>query len=81
MSLPKIAVLSVLCLTCAACGRRQDTPPPSVTTNAPAEKSTMTTAIEGFTGKTAVDQLHRAKSTVRDAEAAKKKQMDEALAE
>jgi hypothetical protein len=41
----------------------------------------MATAIDGFTGKTAVDQLQRAKITVKAAEAAKKQQVDEALAE
>ena len=79
MTLRTIVYALAICLACAACRRRPDAPPPPIA--APAEKTTMTTAIEGFTGKTAVDQLKRAKSTVRDAETTKKQQMDEALAE
>lgn len=68
-------------LACAACSRRPDAPPPPVPAPAPAAPSSMATAIDGFTGKTAVDQLQRAKITVKAAEAAKKQQVDEALAE
>lgn len=72
--------LGVICLVCSACSRNPGNPPPAQPTNAPAAKSSLATAVDGFTGKTAVDQFKRAKSTVQDAEALKKQQMDEALA-
>ena len=82
MTLRALACVLAVGLACTACTRRQpDALPPPKATDAPPEKSSVSTAIDGFTGKTAVDQLQRAKITVRDVEARKKQQADEALVE
>ena len=81
-------VLASIVLVSGGCGKKETLTPPATSTPvaaapaAPAatpEKSTMATAIDGFTGKTSVDAGMRAKAQIKAASEKEKRDRDEAL--
>ena len=80
----RVAGLFVAAALASGCGRGgtpavPSSPAAAGPSNAPAEKSTAATVIDGFTGKTAVDAGRRAAATLRDASQKEHKDLDEAL--
>lgn len=68
-----------LTLALTGCGK-QETPAPAkppVATPAPAEKGTIQTAVEGFTGKTAVDAGVRARDQIKAASETRSRNMED----
>jgi hypothetical protein len=66
-------------LSLAGCGGSERPAAPSATpTNAAPQKSTAREAIEGFTGKTAVDAGMRAKAKLQKIDAERQKDAEEA---
>ncbi len=65
---------AVLAMGLAGCGK-----PATQTPGTPPEKSTAQTAIDGFTGKTAVDAGLRAKEQIKKASEAQMKDREEIL--
>lgn len=63
-------------MTLAGCGKEPQpgTPPPQTKAS---EKSTAQTAIEGFTGKTAIDAGTRARDQIKVIQEKKKEDMEE----
>jgi hypothetical protein len=65
-----------LLIALAGCGKDPEAKPKATPTTPP-EKSTLQTAVDGFTGKTAVDAGQRAKEQIKAASAARNKNMEE----
>ena len=74
MKRPAITSLALAFLTITGC-RKESTPD----NNPPEEKSTMATAIDGFTGRTAVEQGEMAKKIIKEVSAEKKADIDAVL--
>lgn len=74
-----LKVLTVLvansCLILTGCGKSE---PPPASTPTPG-KGTIQTAVEGFTGKTAVDYGLKAKEQIKAASEVQKRDRDEAM--
>jgi hypothetical protein len=68
--------LTLILIALAGCGKAPASKPENVPP-APSEKSTFQTAVDGFTGKTAVDAGQRAKDQIKAASAARNKNMEE----
>lgn len=74
-----VCILLAFALIMTGCGPAE-TPsagPAPAPTNAP--KSTIQTAVEGFTGKTAVDAGQRAKQRIQDAHGKEQGALDEVM--
>lgn len=71
----KLLVALVLMFILAGCSK------PAETDSTTEAKSTMRTAVDGFTGKTAVDAGEHAKAEIRRISAEKDKDLEEVLGE
>lgn len=61
------------------CGPAETTPAPPAAAPTNAPKSTMQTAIDGFTGKTAVEAGQRAKQRIQDVHRKEQGALDEVM--
>ncbi len=65
-----------LLIAMAGCGKDPEAKPKATPTTPP-EKSTLQTAVEGFTGKTAVDAGQRAREQIKAATAVRNQNLEE----
>jgi len=77
-----IGLIGLAALWLAGCAPAEkmaapEAPPPAASNAAPAEKTTGRQAIEGFTGKTAVDAGERTKAKVKDIKAQRRENFEE----
>jgi hypothetical protein len=81
MSVRTIGMIGIAAVWLAGCAPTDKmTPanqPPAVSNAAPKEKSTARQAIEGFTGKTAVDAGQRTKAKIKAINTQRQKNFDE----